>query len=180
MIGVRNEAFREGDPNITDWFFGDKTAGLWPANQPLPEDYAYNTDAAAYTMADRGYPLGDLNWFPDLKARWLAGEDANTGTSIEVIAVANGFDLRGSYPNPAADRATIEIATDAPATISVDVYDVLGRRVMSLDPQAVGAGERHGLALDTSTLATGTYLYRVRAESGGSMHVKTGKMTVLR
>lgn len=181
------EAFREGDPNITDWFFGDKTSGLWPANQPLPEDYAYNTDAAAYTMADRGYPLGDLNWFPELKARWNAGEDADdgdddddNGTSNEAIAGANGFELRGSYPNPAADRATIEFAVGTAAHVSVTVYDVLGRQVMSLPAETLLASERHALSLDTSTLANGTYLYRVRAEIGGSHEVKTGALVVVR
>ncbi len=177
------EQFREGDPNITDWFFGDKENGLWPANQPLPEVYSYNTDAEAYRMADRGYPLGDLNWFPELKERWLTGEDAeddNGGVSNEPAFGKHGFALRGSYPNPAADRATIEIAIGTPAQVSVAVYDVLGREVMALPEQSLPASERHALSIDTSTLANGTYLYRVRADVGGAHEVKAGAFVIVR
>lgn len=168
------DRIRDGDPNVTDWYFGDKENGLWPAEQPLPEDYSYATTDAAYTMAANGFPLGDLNWFPEVKEEWL------TVSSEPVIRTEDGFTLRGSYPNPTSGRATIEIAVGSPATVSVQVYDILGRRVLSLDPQVIGAAERHGLGLDTSGLAAGTYLYRVQADLGGSVHTKTGKISVVR
>ena len=32
---------------------------------PLPMDFSYSTSSAAYTHGRYGYPLGDLNAFPD-------------------------------------------------------------------------------------------------------------------
>lgn len=41
---------------------------------PLPEDFSY-TDANLLTAGTNGFPLGDLNWFPDKKAEWEAIKD---------------------------------------------------------------------------------------------------------
>jgi len=37
-------------------------------------DCSYPPSSPAYTGADMGFPVGDLNWFPDMKAMWEAGE----------------------------------------------------------------------------------------------------------
>jgi len=36
-------------------------------------DASYSTSSAAYTGAQMGYPAGDLNWYPELKAQWEQG-----------------------------------------------------------------------------------------------------------
>jgi hypothetical protein len=46
-------------------------------------NYQYNTDAKAYTGAEGGYPIGDLNWFPDRKTAW--GTSANVPLSGKKI-----------------------------------------------------------------------------------------------
>ncbi len=68
-------------------------------------DMAYNTNATSYTAADGGFPLGDLNWFPDKKAEWevwlTAIEDVDEGQ------VPNKFSLNQNYPNPFNPSTTI-------------------------------------------------------------------------
>ena len=39
---------------------------------PLPMDFTYSTSSVAYTHGYGGFPLGDLNNFPDKKAEWMA------------------------------------------------------------------------------------------------------------
>jgi len=65
-------------------------ANVWP----LPEDFTY-TNTALLDHGTDGLPLGDLNWFPDAKADYLANRDAYLaqleelagGTPEETIAL---------------------------------------------------------------------------------------------
>src|SRR4030042_2955222 len=54
-------------------------ASFGPAEDPY--DFDYNTDSLAYTHAEGGFPVGDLNWFPDKKAEWETWVD--TGVENE-------------------------------------------------------------------------------------------------
>jgi len=51
-------------------------------------DCSYPTTTAAYTGATGGYPVGDLNWFPDKKAEWQNGTNA---FDITVDGVKDNF-----------------------------------------------------------------------------------------
>ncbi len=51
-------------------------------------DVSYPTSSVAYTGGENGFPVGDLNWFPDKKAAW---EQGSTCTPIADVKVdANG------------------------------------------------------------------------------------------
>ena len=83
--------------------------------------------------------------------------------------------LHGSFPNPARSRATIRYALPRAADVRIALYDVLGRRVMTLATGRQDAGRRQR-SLDTSRLESGTYFYRLTA---GSV-TKTRKLTIVR
>ena len=122
----------------------------------------------------------------------LAG-DGNTGTTEFAFAIdALGFGTQAGgvageaapeafaaapsvYPNPASGAATVAFDLAAPAEVTVDVVDVLGRRVATLasGPQAAGAVR---LAVPTASLAPGLYLVRVQTEAG----VASTRLTVTR
>ena len=84
----------------------------------------------------------------------VAGESAS--------ALPTEFALRQSYPNPAAGRTAIAYDLPEAADVRLDVFDVTGRRVMSLvdAPQAAG---RYTAIVDAQTLPSGTYVYRIQA-----------------
>ncbi len=46
---------------------------------PLPEDLSYSEASALYTGGSDGFPIGDLNWFPDKKAEWEQAQDNPPG-----------------------------------------------------------------------------------------------------
>jgi hypothetical protein len=89
------------------------------------------------------------------------------------------IELKGAFPNPARTRATIRYALPdglSSTTVRLVLYDVLGRRVRTIEdgPQRPG---RRQLQLDTSRLASGTYFYRLSVDGAPA---KTRKLTVVR
>ena len=70
------------------------------------------------------------------------------------------FDLAVT-PNPSRGAARVQFSLAQASDVSVEVYDLLGRRVAQLASGSRGAGE-HTLELP-SDVASGTYLVRLRA-----------------
>jgi len=68
--------------------------------------------------------------------------------------------LENPWPCPADDSVSVELlltTEDATGAVSVNLYDLAGRRVAALTPQNLSAG-RHTLSLPTADLANGVYL----------------------
>jgi hypothetical protein len=80
-----------------------------------------------------------------------------------------------SYPNPAGRRATIEYALPEAREVTLQVYDVLGRRVATLEQGRKEAG-RHTARLETGRLSSGVYFGRLEAGE----QTRTQKITVVR
>ena len=80
-----------------------------------------------------------------------------------------------SYPNPARRQATVEYALPEAREVTLQVYDVLGRRVATLDKGRKDAGQ-HQVDLRTGRLSSGVYFGRL--EAGGQ--TRTQKITVVR
>jgi hypothetical protein len=93
--------------------------------------------------------------------------------------VPAAFALDGNYPNPFAGRTTLRYDLPADATVSVAVFDVLGRQVLDVTQEAVAAGVGRTVTLDAA-LPSGTYVYRLTAEMPGETQTATGRMTVVR
>ena len=75
--------------------------------------------------------------------------------------------LLGNHPNPFNPSTSIRFALDRDADVQVDVYDLAGRLVRTLQSRPLTAGE-HGLHWDGRDgtgrpAVSGVYLYRVRA-----------------
>ena len=122
----------------------------------------------------------------------LAG-DGNTGTTEFEFAIdALGFGTQAGavageatpealtaapsvYPNPASGAATVAFDLAAPSEVTVDVVDLLGRRVVTLarGPQAAGAVR---IDVPSGALAPGVYLVRVQTETG----LASSRLTIVR
>jgi hypothetical protein len=81
----------------------------------------------------------------------------------------------GNYPNPFNPTTNITFNLPNKSTVSLIVYDMLGREVASLLNEAKPAGE-HTVRFDASTLANGIYLYQLRV--GDQQIIK--KMTLIK
>ena len=113
--------------------------------------------------------------FPGPSARaFLAGSMITAGetgpSGDEVLRVL------GTAPNPAAGRTQVRFQLDRAAAVTVEVFDVLGRKVQTVEGGLQTPGDR-AIALDTAGLSAGAYVYRVRLDDGTSV---SGRMLVVR
>lgn len=68
-------------------------------------------------------------------------------------------------PNPVRDRALIDLATPAAGDARVEMFDVSGRKVLSIHDGALAAG-RSQWSIDARALAQGVYFVAGRTEAG--------------
>jgi hypothetical protein len=95
--------------------------------------------------------------------------------------VRQGFTMLGNRPNPFRGATVIRYALAKPAHVTVDVFDLGGRRVASRD-LGVQSGTAGELTFTQPGLRTGLYLYRLRAvdpQSGAVQATGSGKMMVV-
>ena len=165
--------------NPGEW---DPFVSIPAAPWPLPEDFSYDTASESYTAGTGGFPLGDLNWFPAKKAEWEAagGGQGVLVSNDEFETLPNTFTLRGNFPNPFNPTTNILLDLAVPAEVTVQVYDVLGRNVLTIAGQQMEAGARQAINVDASQLASGIYIYQVQAVTGTLNTVQSGKMILLK
>ncbi len=88
--------------------------------------------------------------------------------------------LQGNYPNPFNPSTTITFDLASHAEVALEVFDVMGRRVLALSPRPMAAGKGQRIEVDASALASGTYLYRVVVRTPSAVLMDSGHMTLLR
>ncbi|MCB0719718.1 MAG: T9SS type A sorting domain-containing protein [Bacteroidetes bacterium] len=87
--------------------------------------------------------------------------------------------LRGNYPNPFADATTVAFELPATSDVRLEVFDLLGRSVVTVDAGQM-SGSTGEVEVDGSSLPNGTYLYRVTARAARGVSVATGSMVLMR
>jgi hypothetical protein len=92
------------------------------------------------------------------------------------VRPAARLDLRTSGPNPAVDATEMTVVLREAADVTIEVFDLLGRRQAVLHGGPLSAGTAHRFPVAVSTWASGTYLVRV---SGAGAPV-TRRLTVVR
>lgn len=93
---------------------------------------------------------------------------SNPGTDRLVIETQSPrvpveFLLEQNYPNPFNATTEIRFTVDYPAIASLEVFNVLGERVVTLFHDVAEVGKYHAVRLDASNLASGIYFYRLHS-----------------
>ena len=99
------------------------------------------------------------------------------GTATEIPAE---FALHGNYPNPFNPSTRIQFDLPERAQVTLQVLDLLGRKVMELPVQAIEAGANHTIELNAVYLSSGAYIFRVIAIGSERTYEKTGLMTLVK
>jgi YVTN family beta-propeller protein len=86
-----------------------------------------------------------------------------------------GFSLGQNFPNPFNPSTVIPFELAAGSVVSLDVFDLTGRRVATLAEGSYSAG-RHSVVFNAMGLASGVYITRL--EAGGEVAV--GKIILVR
>ena len=102
----------------------------------------------------------------------------NVSTSTEPsnpADVPDYYALAQNYPNPFNPSTTIRFSLPSGGNVHLAVYDVLGRNVATLVDESMSAGY-HEITFDAGRLASGIYLYQLRAGS----FVDTKQLTLIK
>lgn len=127
------------------------------------------TGTDVYTNAIWSTPFdanGDITVIPQ----------STTGIGPEVGVTAEAFKLLQNYPNPFNPSTRIAYRLKNAATVTLAVYDLLGKQV-ALMQNGYQAPGNYELEFDGSNLPGGIYLYRLFIDN---RHVKTRKMLLVK
>jgi hypothetical protein len=78
-------------------------------------------------------------------------------------------------PNPFEDNAVVNYTLNVPATLTVEVFNVLGQRVLALVPSVFTNNGNYSLTLSGLAMASGTYYLRFSVPEGEVQTVKINK-----
>lgn len=140
-----------GDP-CTAW--DDATQWMW---QDLRHTHPGDCFANLGFDVDDGSPSITLpvdTWYP--RATGVAGDQPGIPSMPARISLAQ------NTPNPFNPATVIRFELDARQSVTLTVYDLAGRQVECLLQGSFAAG-RHSVGWRPKSLASGTYIYRLRA-----------------
>ncbi len=160
-----------------DWSY-EPEAGF-KQTWPLPENLAY-TDSELLTAAMGGYPLGDLNWFPEKYEEWKVNQRAKdwetinnwltygspTPNSVKELpgSLPNNYVLEQNYPNPFNPVTNIKYSIPKAGYVTLKVFNLLGQEVATIFEGNQNAGN-YVATFDASNLSSGVYMYRLESEN---------------
>jgi hypothetical protein len=82
--------------------------------------------------------------------------------AVQSTSVPRQFSVGQNYPNPFNPTTTITYSLPADGRVSLKLYDVLGREVLTLVDEVRSAGD-HQVSVDAGNLSSGVYLYKLTA-----------------
>jgi hypothetical protein len=131
-------------------------------------------------MSAEGAPVGFERRVYDDVITLVAG-DAETGVLDSAASVPRSLEIYQNYPNPFNSSTVLRFGLPREAEVELAVYDLAGQRVVELVRGRRAAGA-YSLRWDGRDgrgreLATGVYLYRLRADAEV---VATRKMVLMR
>ncbi|MBZ0184003.1 MAG: S8 family peptidase [Melioribacteraceae bacterium] len=98
-----------------------------------------------------------------------------TSVDENELEIPNKFTLEQNYPNPFNPATSIEFSVPSNEYVSLKVFDILGREVITLVNEQKSAG-RYQISFDASDLSSGIYIYRLNAGA----HTAIKKMMLLK
>ena len=122
----------------------------------------------------------------------IVGEFANESISLAVVSIPDlplvptstegladvpkEFGLSQNYPNPFNPSTTINYALPKASDVSIDVFNILGKKVASLVNQRKTAGN-HTVQFQAANLSSGVYFYTLRV---GGRVLKSKRMLLIK
>lgn len=116
-------------------------------------------------------------YLQEFSARYTAAGGTDVLMGIETISniAPKVFRLLQNYPNPFNPTTSISYDVPLKSNVSLKVFDVLGRKIVTLVQKEQSAGS-YRVQFDASKLSSGIYFYRLQAGS----FVNSRKMVLLK
>jgi hypothetical protein len=164
---------------FVDAFYSDPKASEYPENWcvggeggyfPDEIDASYGTTALSYTAADGGFPVGDLNYYPEKKSEW---EDWLTTSAYGFKNLSTEVTV---YPNPFSENVKIIIKSEKADLVTVSFFDITGKMINQIANRSLHSGINeiywNGENSSGQKVKNGIYLYRVAFSDG----IHTGRL----
>ena len=117
-----------------------------------------------YSYVDNSYVTGNLYRLKQIDltgtSHFTDAVDPLAVTSIAPKALPTVYSLSQNYPNPFNPSTVIEFALPKDAHVTLEVYNIIGQKVMTLVDEVTPAGY-HSVKMDGTSLSSGMYLYRL-------------------
>lgn len=84
------------------------------------------------------------------------------------------FFLHGHYPNPSSGDVSIVFDLPEQAVVTVELHDLIGRRVVTVPPQKMPVAARQSILIPVSTLSGGSYIYRLIVDGESDLVTASG------
>ena len=95
----------------------------------------------------------------------LAGTDVQWTTSVQNLStLPQEYTLFQNYPNPFNPSTTIKYQLPRMSYVTLQIYDILGRKVSTLVNEIKQAGY-YSVAFDAASLSSGFYFYKITANT---------------
>lgn len=95
------------------------------------------------------------------------------------IGVPTKYDLSQNYPNPFNPVTKINFELPYDSKVTMIIYDMTGREIKTLVNEVKQAGY-YTQMFDASGISSGTYFYRIIANSNGKDYIATKKMILVK
>jgi len=129
-------------------------------------------------------PLERIRFFGNVRGRFFIDELRMVTPASSLSPGPEAFELPQNYPNPFNSRTAIPFRLATAGEVELAVYDMTGQRVALLVESRLLAG-RHLASWDGvddrgKPVASGVYVYRLRAPAGAAAHVVSHKLLLIR
>jgi len=134
------------------------------------QNYSY-IDKTTLPNTNYAYRLKQM----DFNGTYTYSEVINLGESLSL-----NYELAQNYPNPFNPSTTVSIGLPVKSDISLDVYNIVGEKVLTLYNGELEAGN-YNYTVDASSLTSGIYIYVLNAiGENGNHSTSSRKMTLLK
>ncbi|MCP4580006.1 MAG: T9SS type A sorting domain-containing protein [candidate division Zixibacteria bacterium] len=174
---------------------GAKWISFWPDTTQF---YLVKTDSEGNMLWDRTYMYGGLdegscvistsddhyafagysNWMGPYNFDYCLMKIEGTGTTdikSDDLAAPASFRLESNYPNPFNAATIIKYELSEPADVTLEIYDILGRKITTLINYQQSAGY-HQAIWNADDLPSGMYFYKLQTKNC----IETMMMTLLK
>jgi hypothetical protein len=149
---------------------GGRNSPIWTIAGTDTTINVQNASSIGTTWLDEGVNIG-------FKINFFMFPVVNTKSSLLVHGISrNNLTFYGNYPNPANNVTNIKFSLGATTDVAIEVMDMNGRVMQSINKQGLTEGT-HIIALETSALPAGDYIYMIRTTEGDGI---ANKLVIVR
>lgn len=136
-----------------------------------------SSNTSSYSYSDNKLSSGSYTY--RLKQIDFNGNFRHYELGINIsIEIPDKFSLSQNYPNPFNPVTNINFSLPFDGKVNIELYDMTGRKVMSILNENVSAGN-YTRSISASDLSSGVYIYRLNF-SGGTNFTDSKRMVVIK